>query len=268
MKKIIISFILILNILFITNVNALDTSLKIYDYSDKLTDNEEELLKEKIDEFIDNYNMDMVLVTVDEHDSYSTEEYADDFYDYNHFGLGKYHDGVILVVDNNFTKENLWMSTTGEAIRMYDDKRIDKILDVIYDDYDYYELFNDFIDECSHYASLGIPASNKNTYINSNGKLAYIRHFPYFIAIGVSALVSTIVLLILMKMNKMVKKATEANTYMDKNNIKITERNDRFITTNTTSIRINTSSGSGGVGGSSTHTGSSGISHGGGGRSR
>ena len=71
-------------------------------------------------------------------------------------------------------------------------------------------------------------------------------------------------------MNKMVKKATEANTYMDKNNIKITGRNDRFITTHTTSVRINTNSGggSGKIGGSSIHSGSSGISHGGGGRSR
>ena len=45
---------------------------------------------------------------------------------------------------------------------------------------------------------------------------------------------------------------------------KITERKDQFVTTHTTSVRINTSSGSSG---SSTHTGSSGVSHGGGGRS-
>ena len=266
MKKLIFVFIVLLNIIFIPCVNALDTSLKIYDYSDLLTDNEEQLLKNKIDTFIDKYNMDMVLVTVSNHDSSSTMEYADDFYDYNGFGTNKTHDGLILVIDNNFTKENLWISTTGEAIRIYDDNRIDNILDVIYDEYDYYELFSKYIDECSYYAQLGVPSSNKNTYINEHGDLVRKRHFPIFISLGVSGLVSTIVLLVLISKNKMVRKATNANEYMNKDNIKITERQDRFITTHTTSVRINTSSG--GSGGSSTHHGSSGISHGGGGRSR
>lgn len=267
MKKIIFSLIILLNIIFISKVKALDTSLKIYDYRELLTESEEKLLKEKIDTFIDTYNMDMVLVTVDDHNNSSTMEYADDFYDYNGFGIGIHNDGLILVIDNNFEKENLWISTTGEAIRMYDDYRIDNILDVIYEEYNYYELFNKFIDECSYYANIGIPSSNKNTYINSHGDLVHKRKFPLFISFGISAAISTIVLLVLINKNKMVKKATEANVYMNKDNINITERKDQFITTHTTSVRINTNTG-GGSGGSSTHSGSSGISHGGGGRSR
>lgn len=267
MKRLIIILSIIFNIIFISQVNALDTSLKIYDYRDLLTDNEEQLLKDKIDTFINTYNMDMVLVTVDSHNSSSTMEYADDFYDYNGFGIGTHHDGLIFVIDNNFSKENLWISTTGEAIRMYDDLRIDKILDAVYDEYDYYELFNKYIDECSYYASMGIPSSNKNTYINEHGDIVYQRHFPYLVSIIISSIISTIVLLVLIHKNKMVREATDANTYVDKDNVKITERNDQFITTHTTRVRINTSSG-GGIGGSSTHSGSSGISHGGGGRSR
>ena len=269
MRKVLYSLLIILSIILISNVNALDTADKIYDYADKLTDEEEKLLKEKIDTFINKYNMDMVLVSIDSHYKSSTEAYADDFYDYNGFGIGDTHDGVIFVLDYNFGNENMWMSTTGEAIRMYDDYRIDKILDVVYEDYDYYELYSDFIDECSYYASLGIPSSNKNTYINSKGDLVYKRHFPFLISIGISGVVSIIVLLILIAKNKMVKKALEANTYMNKESASITERSDQFITTHTTSVRINTNSGgSGRIGGSSTHHGSSGISHGGGGRSR
>ena len=269
MKKIVYSLIIILSIMLIPNVNALDTSQKIYDYADKLTDSEEELLKEKIDEYIQKYNMDMVLVTVDSHSKSSTSAYADDFYDYNGFGIGSTHDGVIFVLDYNFGKENMWMSTTGEAIRMYDDNRIDNILDVVYEDYDYYELYSDFIEECSYYASLGIPSSNRNTIIDSNGNLVYKRHFPFLLTFGGSAVVATIVLLVLIAKNKMVKKAIEANAYMNKESASITQRSDQFITTHTTSVRINTeSSGSGRIGGSSTHHGSSGISHGGGGRSR
>ena len=269
MKKIIYSLIIFLSIVIIPNAKAIDKNDKIYDYADKLTDVEEEQIKEKIDDFIAKYKMDMVLVTVNEHNNYSTEEYADDFYDYNGFGVGKTHDGIIFVIDYNFEKENMWMSTTGEAIRMYDDERINNILDVVYEDYDYYELFSDFVDECSHYASLGIPYSNKHTYINSKGELVYERSFPWFISLGISAIVSTIVLLVLVAKNKMVKKATEANAYMNKESTNITDRSDKFITTHTTSVRINTDTGSSGrIGGSSTHHGSSGISHGGGGRSR
>lgn len=272
MKRLFICLIVILNFIFVYNVKALDTSLKIYDYADKLTDEEEKLLKEKIDTFIDTYHMDMVLVSVESHDKYSTMDYADDFYDYNNFGIGSTHDGIIFVLDYKFGKEDMWISTTGEAIRVYDDNRIDRILDVVYEDYDYYKLYSDFIDECSRYASYGIPSSNKNTYINKKGDLVYKRQFPYLISISMSALISTIVLLVLIHKNKMVKKATEANLYMDKNGATITNRNNQFITTHTTSTRINTNSGSsrsgGRVGGSSTHHSSSGRSHGGGGRSR
>lgn len=268
MKRIVYSLIILLSFSFILPVYALDTSLKVYDYADKLSDSEEELLREKVNKFINNYNMDMVLVTVDQHNKYSTEAYADDFYDYNGFGIGSTHDGVLLVVDNNFSKENIWMSTTGEGIRMYDDYRIDKILDVVFEDYDYYELFSDFIDECSYYASLGIPSSNSNTYINSRGDLVYKKHFPWIGSLGTSLVSATIVLLILISKNKMVKKATNANNYARQDSLNITNRSDRFVTTHTTSVRINTDSGGGRIGGSTTHHGSSGISHGGGGRSR
>jgi len=61
----------------------------------------------------------------------------------------------------------------------------------------------------------------------------------------------------------MVKAATTASEYLNKDSIKITLRNDVFLTTHTSSVRINNSSSSGG---SSTHRSSSGRSHGGGGR--
>ena len=68
--------------------------------------------------------------------------------------------------------------------------------------------------------------------------------------------------------NKMVKKSINATYYLKDGSVVINTRNDRFITTHTSSVRINDSSSSGGgrVGGSSTSRGGSGRSHGGGGR--
>lgn len=270
MKKIIYSLLIVIStIVIIPSIKALDTTQKIYDYADILTDEEEALLKVKIDEYIEKYNIDMVLVSVRSHSKSSTEAYADDFYDYNGFGIGSTYDGVIFVLDYNFGNENMWMSTSGEGIKLYDDNRIDNILDVVYEDYDYYELYSDFIDECSYYASLGVPSSNKDIYINENGDLVYKRSFPWLVSIIMSGIISTIVLLILIHKNKMVKKALDANVYLNNETANITDRNDQFVTTHTTSVRINTSSsGSGRVGGSSIHRSSSGRSHGGGGRSR
>jgi len=64
----------------------------------------------------------------------------------------------------------------------------------------------------------------------------------------------------------MVKKSINATYYLDEGSVNINVRKDRYITSHTTSVRINNSSSSGGIGGSSISRGSSGISHGGGGR--
>ena len=42
--------------------------------------------------------MDMVLVTVKYHTKNNTKEYAQDFYDYNKFGLNATYDGIIFVI--------------------------------------------------------------------------------------------------------------------------------------------------------------------------
>ena len=63
----------------------------------------------------------------------------------------------------------------------------------------------------------------------------------------------------------MVKAATNATQYLLKDSVVINKRDERFVTTHTTSVRINDSSSSSGSG-SSTHRSSSGRSHGGGGR--
>ena len=61
----------------------------------------------------------------------------------------------------------------------------------------------------------------------------------------------------------MVRKKIEANQYIDKDSIKITEAKDVFVTTNTVRTAIQSSSG----GESSTHSGGGGMSFGGGGKS-
>lgn len=271
MKKFKYLILVLLIFIGIKNVNAFDNTLKVYDYAQVLSTSEEQNLKNKIDNFIDTYDMDMVLVTVKYHTKSNTQRYAEDFYDYNGFGIGNTYDGIIFVIDFTFGYTDIYISTTGEAIRMYDDYRINNMLDniALKKNSGYYAMFESFINDSSNYARLGLPQSNSNTHINDNGDLVYNQSIPWGKIILISAIIATIVIAILIAKNRMVKKSMTAKYYIKEGSILINTRQDRFITTHTTSVRINDSSSSGGsgrVGGSSISRGSSGRSHGGGGR--
>lgn len=250
----------------ILSIPSVDETEKVYDFAELLTEYEEEQIYNKINEYINNYDMDLVVVTINDNPRYSAQKYADDFYDYNSFGKNEYRDGILFLIDMD-TRE-FYISTTGEAIRMYDDNRIEGLLDYV-ESYikngNYYEAIISFVEKVGNYADSGIPSSNKNSYIGENGDIYYIKKINYFIAIFISAIITFIVTIILVNKNKMIKKATNASLYVNNSGINITERQDNFLTTHTTSITL--SSSSGGSGGSSTHSSSSGSSHGGGGRS-
>ena len=102
MKKLKIIFIFLFIFIGISSVSAFDTTTKVYDYAQVLTTTEEEKLKTSAMEYIEEYNMDMVLVTVKYHTKSDTKAYAEDFYDYNGFGIGDTYDGIIFVIDFSF----------------------------------------------------------------------------------------------------------------------------------------------------------------------
>ena len=118
---------------------AIFTILLIY----VIPTNEEEKLKTSVNKYIQEYNMDMVLVTVKYHTKSRTKVYAEDFYDYNGFGIGNTYDGIIFVIDFTFGYTDIYISTTGQAIRMYDDYRINNMLDniAVKKDSGYYNFF-------------------------------------------------------------------------------------------------------------------------------
>lgn len=246
---------------------SVDESEKVYDFANLLDENEEKLILNSINEFISKYDMDMVIVTIDSNPRYSAQKFSDDFYDYNFFGKNKTRDGVLFLIDMD--TRNFYISTTGEAIRLYNDYRINAILDYVepyIKDENYYEAVSSFIQKSAYYANSGIPSGNVNSYINEKGDIVYYKKINYFFSVVGSLIITAIVIAILVNKNKMIKKATNANLYFNKDLAKITEKNDKFLTTHTTSVSLSSSSGGSGSG-SSTHSSSSGSSHGGGGRS-
>lgn len=247
---------------------SVDADKKIYDFADLFTDNEEERLYGEVKSFIEKYNMDMVIVTIDDNNKSTSQDWADDFYDYNEFGIGDNHDGILFLIDMD--KRKMWISTTGHAILVYSDIRIDNILDDTYEQIskkEYYMCSMVFISDAGKYAKKGVASSNKNYRIDSNGEYVKYEPFPIFPLIFISAIVTLIFMLIARARHKTVAKATKASQYLVKNSLNLSARDDRFINTHTSRTYSPQSSGGGGGGGSSTHHSSSGGCHGGGGRS-
>lgn len=246
---------------------------KIYDFANLLTDEEELSLYLDITNFINTHNLDMVVVTIDENNKYSSMVYADDFYDYNYFGKGKTYDGLLMLIDMD--NREVWISTTGQAILIYDDYRIDNMLDYIQPNLtneNYNRAVENFIEYSSKYASEGTPSSNKLYYIDENGKMQKKQSAIYVEALQSAAIFSMIItgifIIIGVCIHKNVKKAKQANYYLDKNSVNITGKEDNFINSHTTkTYDPPSSSSSSSGGGSSSHSSSSGSSHGGGGRS-
>lgn len=251
---------------------AVDSNQKIYDFSNILTDEEEQKLTERMHNFTEKYKIDIVILT----DNYQYTEdsqnttFATDFYDYNDFGINyEKYDGVMLF--RNTYEQNPYFDaySFGNAQLYFYDTRLSNTLDYIYDDIHneaYYSGFNKFIDKMEEYYNEG---KLTDYYVDESGFLQKQKTASYYLKmIGLSmiiALVITgIIIYTLIKKNKMVLKATKATVYMNKEKSKITNVQDNFITSNTTSYVISSDTSSGGGHSSSVGSSGGGFSSGGG----
>ena len=105
--------------------------------------------------------------------------------------------------------------------------------------------------------------SVNTSYVDKDGKLQKKYVAPIGIALGGGALVTLITMIVLVKKNKMVKKANAAVEYLDKSSVNYSVKTDQFTGTFTTRHRISSDS-SGGGGGGHSSIGSSGGGHTGG----
>lgn len=251
---------------------AVDSNQKVYDFSNVLTDEEEQKLTDRMKRFTEKYKIDIVILT----DNYQYTEdsqnttFATDFYDYNDFGINyEKYDGVMLF--RNTYEQNPYFDaySFGNAQLYFYDTRLSNTLDYIYDDIHseaYYSGFNKFIDKMEEYYNEG---KLTDYYVDESGFLQKQKTASYYLKmIGLSMLIALvitgIIIYILIKKNKMVLKATKATVYMNKEKSKITNVQDNFITSNTTSYVISSDTSSGGGHSSSGGSSGGGFSSGGG----
>lgn len=234
---------------------------RLADNAGLLSDSEKSEVLETLDKISERQEADIVIVTTDALGGKTPESYADDFYDYNGYGYGSEHDGMLLLVS---TEDNDWqISTCGFAMTAVTDDGIayisEKFLPYMKDG-DYAKAFTVYAELCDEFigqAKTGHPYGGANM-----PKEPFNTPVCLAVAFGIGIAVSLIATGIMRSKLKSVKKQSAAASYVKANSMNITESRDIFLY-NTTSRSEKTQTSSSGS--SSSHTSSSGRTHGGGG---
>ena len=255
-------------ILFSSSIMVSAVGQKVYDNANLLSSEELSDIQNLAQNTSKEINMDIVIVTTNDDEGKAPMEYADDFYDYNGFGVGEYKDGILLYV--NMTTRDMWISTSGNLRKYVDDRNQVLLKDEVtpyLSDGDYYKAFKTFINKTESFVNAGVPNEplvyDPGTDSNINNP-DYFNAKPLLIGLCCGVVVAIISIIVVCYRYKF-HSVPSARAYVDNKDTYFREKNDIFLREYTTSVKIESNSGSGGgfSGGSSSHTSSSGSSHGG-----
>jgi len=234
-------------------VYAAENVTRLADNADLLTDAEEQELLAELDSISENHDMDVVVVTIDDLYGENITATADDYYDYHGFGV----DGVLLMV-SEYDRE--WaISTAGYGITAFTDAGIDYMSSCFVDemsDGDYYSAFHEFAELCDEFilqARQGRPYDSGNL---PRGSFNFLRFA--LISLGVGLFVALLVTGTWRSKLKTVYSRPDVNQCVRPGSLVLTNSREIFLYRQVhRTKRVKSSSGS------STHTSSSGRSHGG-----
>ena len=240
MKKIMI-FLLCLIFAVSVAMTANASPSRLVDEADILTESEEMELIERLDDISERYLIDTVIVTVNSLDGAYAQDYADDYFDYNGYGMGEGYDGVLFLLSMG---DREWaVSTHGKGMELMDGYMLDEVEeDVIpyLSEGDYAEAFSEFIWTC---------------------EMAYDESYSFInvvISLGIGFIVAFIAVSVMKAQLKSVEMKNQASDYVKGGSMVVTVSSDRFLHSTVTKTRRAQNNG-----GSGTHRSSSGRIHGG-----
>ncbi|WFA07977.1 TPM domain-containing protein [Tissierella sp. Yu-01] len=160
----IFTLMIVIGILIINSVAVFAYKNLVFDEAGLLTQDQILSLENEANDLEQLYSMDIVITTTNDTQGKSSREYADDYFDYNGFGVGHDYDGILFLIDMD--NREAYISTSGIGIRYLTDERIERILDVVFDsglaDGDFYGACWGFLNETRNFLEKGIP-SNQHT---------------------------------------------------------------------------------------------------------
>lgn len=250
---------------------AADTDRRVFDDARLFSVEEVQSLTARIAEISESTGLDFAIVTTDDADGKTAQDYADDFYDSHDFGAGTQRSGALMLIDMD--NREVYISTAGYAISLYTDRRIEAMLDDVFvylPDGAYYQSAVAFLDSAEKYALQGTPNRPSERYDPATDSLVvYHGYSAGEIALAIVVpLAGAVAIFLAVVLNYNQDKKILAYPFRHQSRVSLTRSEDMFINKTLTSrpIEINSGGTSRSGGGSSTHMSSSGSTHGGGGR--
>jgi len=229
---------------------AYDIDARVYDGAGLLSEDESNSLKSRINNIIDTYSFDAVIVTADSLEGLSPSEYADNYFDNNGFGFGESHDGILFLI--SLEDRDFYISTSGKGYQIIYDSRINAINNKAVS----------YLSSGDYYGALTVCLKMTEEYLSSpeSGSGGAGRSFAF---IWIAAFIIALVSVLLMKAQlKTARPKPMAHDYVVNGSFHLTHKRDSFVNTHTTRTPrpkdTDTST-------STVHTSSSGHKHGGGG---
>lgn len=250
MKK--TSFVIMLIILLCVSVMPFSAVAEqgpsLADIPGMLSDDEYEELSERLDSLRNTYNVDIAFIISDEIVTESAQSEADDIYDSYEYGVGENYDGILYFVCE--TTHEYAFSTCGRAIEIFNDdglEYIDEAMLPYLKKGDYYQAGMVYADKCAELMGMAANGEPYKKKINILYVIAGIILIPLAAAFAFMTRK-------LSKMNTAVMQPGAAN-YMKPGSMNMNFSRDIFLYS-TVSKREKPKE-------SSTHTSSSGRTHGG-----
>ena len=240
---------------------------KVVDDADLLSYDEEQEIQSMLDELAEESGWTLFAVTTDDANGMTSEEYADDYVDQNAFE----ENGVCFLIDMD--NREIYMSTTGSAIRILTDHRIDSIMDDSYEyagDGEYAKCFETMIRETEDSFHEGIESGQYN-YDRDTGEISKAPNrltvWDMLISLIAAAAAGGAVIAVIAGKYRL-KFGGWQYDFKSNSRLDLTNKTDRLVNTFRTAHHIQRDSGGGsGSSGarSTTHHSSGGGTHGGGG---
>jgi uncharacterized protein len=232
---------------------------RIVDNAGILSESQKNELASLIDTIAAAYNFDLVIVTETSIGDKSPMNYADDFFDYNGYGLGEDRDGCIFL--RVMGSRDYWFSTSGRGrtiLNPYAFSRLESDTGKYLGQDNYYAAFLAFIFAWDEFLGLDAQGGRSYNFFYKNNLILVLISWLIAFAIGL-----IVVSVWKNGMNTAMPK-TQAAAYIIPGSLNFTAKNDSFLysTVTKTKREAQSASSSGRV---ATHTSSSGRSHGGGG---
>lgn len=256
-------------VLLVCSSISVGKNQSVFDEAKLFTQSEVNKLEDQARDISSAYNMDIVIVTTEDNMGKSSRAFADDYFDYGGFGIGPDRDGILFLIDMDNREANI--STSGIGIRYLTDKRIESVLDDVFDGGlsggDFYGAALGFLKGTNSYLQKGIPSDQYN---EPEGRPKNRITIMDLLISLVGGSITGGLFYFRSKSNYKTKRQYNPYSYKSNSFVDMGTRENRLINTYITHRIIpknnNNNTPRSTSGRSSTHTSSSGRTHGGGGR--